>query len=97
MNFGLEEFYIGETILLCIFKCIDRALIINAHTWVVQTGKRPGLNLGQEDLLEKEMASHSNILAWRISQTEEPGRLQSVGSQRVGHDSVTNTVSFILF
>ena len=91
MNFGLEEFYICETILLCIFKCIDRALIINAHTWVVQTGKRPGLNL------EKEMASHSNILAWRISWTEEPGRLQSMGSQRVGHDSVTNTVSFKLF
>ena len=39
-----------------------------------------------EDLLEKEMAPHSSILAWKIPWTEEPGRLQSVGSQRVGHD-----------
>ena len=36
--------------------------------------------------LEKEMATHSRILAWRIPWTEEPGRLQSMGSQRVGHD-----------
>ena len=43
-------------------------------------------SLGQEDLLEKEMAIHSNILAWKISWTEEPGRLQSMGSQRVEHD-----------
>ena len=40
---------------------------------------------GWEDPLEKEMATHSNILAWRIPWTEEPGGLQSVGSQRVGH------------
>ena len=38
------------------------------------------------DLLEKGMATHSSILAWRIPWTEEPARLQSVGSQRVGHD-----------
>ena len=43
-------------------------------------------SLGQEDPLEKEMATHSSILAWRISWTEEPGRLKSMGSQRVGHD-----------
>ena len=43
-------------------------------------------SLGQEDLLEKEMATHSSILAWRIPQTEEPGGLQSMGSQRVRHD-----------
>ena len=42
--------------------------------------------LGWEDSLEKEMATHSSILAWRIPWTEEPGRLQSIGSQRVGHD-----------
>ena len=41
---------------------------------------------GWEDPLEKEMATHSSILAWRIPWTEEPGRLQSMGSQRVGHD-----------
>ena len=43
-------------------------------------------SLGQEDLLEKEMASHSSTLAWKIPWTEEPGGLQSMGSQRVGHD-----------
>ena len=49
------------------------------------------LSLGQEDPLEKEMATHSSILAWRILWTEEPGSLQSMGSQRVRHDWVTNT------
>ena len=44
------------------------------------------LSLGQEDLLEKEMASHSRILTWRIPQTEEPGVLQSLRLLRVGHD-----------
>ena len=43
-------------------------------------------SLDQEDPLEKGMATHSIILAWRISRTEEPGRLQSMGSQRVRHD-----------
>ena len=43
-------------------------------------------SLGQEDPLEKEMATHSSILAWKIPWMEEPGRLQSLGSQRVGHD-----------
>ena len=42
--------------------------------------------LGWEDPLEKGMATHSSILAWRIPWTEEPGGLQSMGSQRVGHD-----------
>ena len=43
-------------------------------------------SLGGEDLQEKEMATHSSILAWRIPRTEEPGGLQSTGSQRVGQD-----------
>ena len=43
-------------------------------------------SLAREDPLEKEMATHSSILAWRIPWTEEPGGLQSMGSQRVGHD-----------
>ena len=45
-----------------------------------------GLIPGLEDALEKEMATHSSILAWKIPWTEEPGRLQSMGSQRFGHD-----------
>ena len=43
-------------------------------------------SLGQEDPLEKEMATHSSTLAWKIPWTEEPGRLQSMGSQRVGQN-----------
>ena len=43
-------------------------------------------SLGWEDPLEKEMATHSSTLAWRIPWTEDPDRLQSMGSQRVGHD-----------
>jgi len=60
---------------------------------VAQTVKNPPAmmetlvqSLGQEDLLEKGMATHSSILAWRIPRTEKPGRLQSMGSQRTRHD-----------
>ena len=55
-------------------------------------GKVSAYNVGDlgsipgSDLLEKEMATHSSILAWKIPWMEEPGRLQSMGSQRVGHD-----------
>ena len=42
--------------------------------------------LGQEDPMQKEIATHSSILAWKIPWTEEPGGLQSMGSERVGHD-----------
>ena len=45
----------------------------------------PIQSLGQENPLEKEMATHSSILAWKIPWTEEPGRLQSMGSQKVRH------------
>ena len=53
-------------------------LPIMQETWVQ--------SLGQEDLLEKEMATDSSILAWKIPWTEEPGGRQSMGSPRVGHD-----------
>ena len=60
---------------------------------VAQMAKNPSAmqatqirSLGGEDTLEKEMATHSSILAWRIPWTEEPGGLQSMGSQRVSHD-----------
>ena len=60
---------------------------------VAQTVKRlPAMwetrvqSLGQEDPLEKEMATHSSTLAWKIPWTEEPGRVQSIVSQRTGHD-----------
>ena len=52
-----------------------------------QTRQGPWVqSLGREDPLEKEMTTHSSILAWRIPWTEEPGGLQSMGWQRVGHD-----------
>ena len=50
-------------------------------------------SLGQEDPLEKEMATDSSILAWEILWTEEPGWLQSMGSQRVGHDLATKPIA----
>ena len=59
---------------------------------VAQSVKNPAMqetwvqSQGWEDPLEKEMATHSSILVWRIPWTEEPGGLQSMGSQRVGHD-----------
>ena len=53
-------------------------------------------SLGQEDAPEKEMATHSGILAWRIPRAEELSRLQSMGSQRVGHDWASNTFNFHL-
>ena len=55
-----------------------KSLSVMPETWVQ--------SLGQEDPLEKEMATHSSILAWKIPWTEEPGGLQSMGSQKVGHD-----------
>ena len=54
-------------------------------------------SLGQEDPLEKEMVTHSSILAWEIPWTEEPGRGKSMGLQRVRHNWVTNTFSFLHF
>ena len=57
----------------------------------------PVRTLGQEDSLEKEMTTHSSILAWKIPRTEDPGRLLSMGSQRVGHDWVTSLSELTYF
>ena len=54
-------------------------------------------SLGQEDPLEKEMATHSSILAWKIPWREEPSWLQSMGSQRVRHNSATSLLLFTFF
>ena len=51
-------------------------------------------SLGWEDPLEKEMATHSSILAWKIPRTEDSGGVQSMGLQRVGHNWATNTLQF---
>ena len=72
----------------------------------VTSGKEPTANtgdemrvwsLGQEDPLEEGMATHSSILVWRIPWTEEPGGLQSRGSQRVRHDWATNTLTLMMY
>ena len=65
-----------------------KSLSTKWETWV--------RSLGREDLLEKEMAIHSSTLAWKIPWTEEPGRLQSMGSQRVEHDRVTSPTLTLL-
>ena len=72
---------------------MNRSVVRGNACLVAQTVKRlPTMwetwvqSLVWEDLLEKEMATHSSILAWEIAWTEEPGRLQSMVSQRVGHD-----------
>ena len=53
---------------------------------MLETQETQVRSLGQEDPLEEGMATHSSVLAWRIPQTEKPGGLRSMGSQRVGHD-----------
>ena len=75
---------------VCVLK---NMLYLNLSSWWLRRVKRlPTMqetwvqSLGQEDLLEKEMATHSSILAWKIPWMEEPGRIQSMGSQRVRHD-----------
>ena len=71
---------------------LDRCKILLGFPGGSEVKRLPGMqetwvrSLGREDLLEKEMATHSNTLAWRIPWREEPGRLQFMGSQRVGHD-----------
>ena len=63
------------------FKC--STFTVKRLSTMLETRVR---DLGWEDLLEKDMAVHSSIIAWKIPWTEEPARLQSMGSQRVGHD-----------
>ena len=75
--------YVSFALILIRVNCIwYKCLPAMRETWV--------WSLGREDPLEKEMATHSSILAWRIPWTEEPGGLQSTGLQRVGHDWATS-------
>ena len=81
----------------CIYICIWASLVAQRlkclpgmqETWVP--------SLGWEDPLEKEMATHSSTLVWRIPWREEPGRLQSMGSQSVGHDWATSLTYLLYF
>ena len=71
-------YYIYVCVWASLVAQIVKCLPTMQETWV--------RSLGREDPLEKEMATHFSILAWRIPRTKEPGRLQSMGYQRVGHD-----------
>ena len=62
------------------------ALVVKNPNAVQETQEMRVQSSGQEDPLEEDMVTHSNILAWRIPWTEEPSRLQSMGSHRVRHD-----------
>ena len=68
---------------------MGKHLLTVQETWVQ--------SLGWEDLLEKEMKTHSSMLAWIIPGTEEPGKFQSIGSQRVGHNWATSLYFFSFF
>ena len=89
MEYGIKRFrsgHIGVDILkegVSLVAQTIKNLLKMPETWV--------WSLGWEDPLEKKMATHSSILAWRIPCTEEPGGLQSMGSQRVRHDWETKT------
>ena len=74
MDRGVHRDFLWTSLVAQIVKCLPTM----RETWVG--------SLGQEDPLENEMAIHSSTLAWKIPWMEEPGRLQSMGSQRVGHD-----------
>ena len=60
--------------------------VVKIHMPIQETQEMQVRSLGREDALEEDMATHSSILAWKIAWTEEPGGLQSMGSQRVGHN-----------
>ena len=95
--------------MLCYFlpysKVIQYLIQLYIHvraSLVAQTVKNPPVmqetqvqSLGLKDPLEKEMATYPRILAWRIPWTEEPGGLQSMRSKRIGHNSVTNTYTYV--
>ena len=77
----------------CLHTFTQRGAFLSLTSLLAQRLKRlPAMretwvqSLDWEDPLEKEMATHSSTLAWKIPRTEEPGRLQSMGSQRLGHD-----------
>ena len=91
MRIGMCHLYISSPIYMCVcmYVYIYASLVAQTVKSLPAMQETQIRSLGQEDPLEKEMATHSSILAWEIPWTEEPGGLQSTWSQRVGHDSVT--------
>ena len=79
-------FFLMESILISVRCYLIASLVAQRIKGLPAMQETQVQSLGWEDPLEKEMATHSSILAWRIPWTEEPGKLQSTGSQRVRHD-----------
>ena len=76
----------SDGLLLALNEGITASLVVQMVKQLPATSDTWVQSLGREDSLEKEMATHSSTLAWKIPWMEEPGRLQSMGSQRVRHD-----------
>ena len=76
----------SDGLLLALNEGITASLVVQMVKQLPATSDTWVQSLGREDSLEKEMATHSSTLAWKIPWMEEPGRLQSMGLQRVGHD-----------
>ena len=87
----LRHSWVTERQQQCVYMGFPSGSAVKNLTAVQESQETSVLSLGWEDLLEDDMATHSSILAWRIPWTEEPGGLQSMGSQRVRHDRATNT------
>ena len=87
-SLNIRKYYlILLKILLCIYVVLLWTFLVAQTVRTLPAMQEAWVrSLGWEDLLEKEMATHSSILAWKIPWTEEPVGLQSMGSQRVGHD-----------
>ena len=106
-DFSYSLCFNSDYLYCSIFKFTDyfavSGLLINRPSMAQMAKNLPAMqetwvpSLGQEDPLKKGMAIHSRILAWRIPWTEEPSRLQSMRSQRVGHNWATNTFTFFHF
>ena len=101
MGFSRQEYWNGLPFLLQgIFPTQEwkphlhcRQTLYHLSHYALAMQEIPVRSLGQEDPLEKGLATHSSILAWEVPWTEEPVGLQSMGSQRVGHDWATNTLT----
>ena len=86
-NLGLLHGLWAEVLFLCcVLQLAQTSLVAQMVKPLPKMQETHVQSLGQEDLLEKETATHSSTLAWKIPWMEEPGRLQSMGSQRVGHN-----------
>ena len=78
--------YSSVNVYMCIYHNLGTSLVAQMVKRLSTKGETRVQSLGWEYPLEKEMAIHSSTIAWKIPWTEEPGRLQSMGLQRVGHD-----------